>query len=55
MTMGYATYQDLLDSLVYVRDVDYRSDPERAEARFNSLESIMQALLEKLRHEFPDR
>lgn len=53
--MGYATYQELLDRLYEVRSTEYRSDPERDEARFNSLESIMQALLEKLRHEFPAR
>jgi hypothetical protein len=55
MTMGYATYQEMLDRLCEIRDGDYRSDPERDAARFASLESIMQALLEKLRHEFPGR
>jgi hypothetical protein len=53
--MGYETYQELLDRLCEVRDGNYFTDPDRDAARFASLESIMQALLEKLRHEFPGR
>lgn len=51
--MGHETYQEMLDRLVGVRDREYRSDPERDEARRHSIESVMQSLLEKLRDEFP--
>lgn len=53
--MGHETYAQMIERLVEVRDGDYRSDPERHEARLDSLESIMLALLERLRdqHEAP--
>lgn len=50
--MGHESYEDMLTRLVDVRDADYRSDPERHAARLDSLESIMQSMLEKLRDKF---
>lgn len=47
--MGHATYRELIEQLVAARDGDYRSDPERHEARFAAMDSILLALLEKLR------
>lgn len=50
--MGHPTFGELLNMLVTIRDRrDYRDDPERDEARFNAMESIMQSMLEKLRDE----
>jgi hypothetical protein len=46
------SFEDLLNELIAIRDGDYRSDPERNEARLRSLESIMQTVLEKLRDRF---
>lgn len=50
--MGHETYHSMLERLVEVRDGDYRSDPERHEARLNVIEGIMQTMLEKLRDKF---
>lgn len=51
-TMGHESYADLLTRLVDARDYQYRTDPERNEARLQSLESIVQSMLEKLRDAF---
>jgi len=50
-----SSYSSLLDMLIEARDADYRSDPERNEARLNMIESVMQTLLEKLRDQFDRR
>ena len=50
--MGHETYQNMLGRLVSVRDGDYRSDPDRHEARLDAMESILQSMLEKLRDQF---
>ena len=47
--MGHATFAELIEQLVSWRDAEYRSDPERDEARLNLIESVLQAALEKLR------
>lgn len=44
-----STWQSLLDELVRVRDMDFRSDPEREQARRDTLEYVVQTMLEKLR------
>lgn len=44
-----STWQSLLDELVRVRDMDFRSDPERDKAQRDTLEWIVQTILEKLR------
>jgi hypothetical protein len=49
------SFQDLLDSLVAARDIDYRTDPERAEGRLEVLESTMQGMLELLRDKLDPR
>lgn len=53
--MGHATYQELIEQLVAARDGDYRSDPERNDARFAAMDSILLAVLEKLRDQFDSR
>jgi len=45
------TWEGLLEDLVAARNGDYRSDPERNEARLNAIEYIVQTMLEKLRDE----
>ena len=50
--MGHASYQELLDELIAIRDTPHRSDPERAVAMQEAHTSILQALLEKLRDNF---
>lgn len=50
--MGHETFESMLNRLVKVRDSGaYRTDPEHQEARLASLESIVQAMLERLRDE----
>lgn len=44
-----STWEGLLKELVECRDRDYRTEPERDEARRNNLEWIVQTILEKLR------
>ena len=46
-----STWESLLNALVEVRNRDYRSDPERAEAMLDALDTIVQTMLEKLRDE----
>lgn len=46
-----STWQSLLDELVRVRDMDFRTEPERDQARRDTLEWIVQTILEKLRDE----
>lgn len=46
------SFDDLLNRLVEVRDATYRSDPDRDAMRLDSLESIVQTMLEKLRDRF---
>jgi hypothetical protein len=46
-----ASWESLLRALVEVRDRNYRSDPERDEARRDNLEWIVQTMLENLRDE----
>ncbi len=45
-------FSTLLQQLVDVRDAEYRSEPERYDARLNSMEGILQAMLELLRDRF---
>jgi hypothetical protein len=49
------TFEDLLNRLCDARDAEYRTDPDRDEARLNSLESVVQTMLEKLRDRFDRR
>lgn len=49
--MGH-TFQSLLDEFCRVRDAQYRSDPDEAAARMESIEYTIKALLEKLRDRF---
>jgi hypothetical protein len=50
--MGHATYGALIEQLVAARDADYRADPDRQEAMLNAYDSVLLALLEKLRDQF---
>ena len=47
--MGHPTFDELIEHLVSWRDAEFRSDPERDEARLNLIESVLKATLEKLR------
>lgn len=47
------TFEALLDQLVDFRDRQFRSEPERDRARIENFESILQAMLEKLRDQEP--
>lgn len=47
--MGHETWENMLGRLVELRDRQFRSDPDRFEARVDCMESILQAMLEKLR------
>lgn len=53
--MGHETFQSMLDRLVEIRDAEYRNDPDRTAARIDSMESILQSILEKLRDQFEPR
>jgi hypothetical protein len=53
--MEHQSYADLLDRLVAALDGDYRSDPERNEARLDAIEVAVFKLLEKLRDETPGK
>jgi hypothetical protein len=53
--MEHETYQQILDVLVAVCDSDHRSEPERQEALLSAMESVLQAMLEKLRDRFEAR
>ena len=44
-----STFQSLLDELVKVRDLDFRNDVERDRARRDTLEFVVQRMLERLR------
>ncbi len=46
------TWQSLLDELVHVRNAEYRTDNERTETIIDSLDWIVQTILEKLRDVF---
>ena len=47
-----STFGSLLESYIAIRDAEYRSDPEEASARIESMESTIQAMLELLRDKF---
>lgn len=47
-----STWQGLLDDFIRVRDAQYRSDPDEAAARMESIEYTLQTILEKLRDQF---
>jgi len=49
MLMGHETWEELLSRFVEVRDAQYHNDNEMAAARIESMESTLQAMLEKLR------
>lgn len=46
------TFQHLLDQFVRVRDAQYRSDPDEAAARMESIEFTIQGILELLRDKY---
>jgi hypothetical protein len=46
-----STWASLLSELVAVRNREYRSEPERKEVQIETLEYIVQTMLEKLRDE----
>jgi len=50
-----STFSSLLDSFIAVRDAEYRDDIERDEARIQSIESTIQAMLELMRDKFDKR
>jgi hypothetical protein len=50
MMMG-STWESLINALIDGRDADYRTEPERDQARRDNLEWIVQTMLEKLRDE----
>jgi len=51
-----STWESLLKDLISTRDRnDYRSEPERDEARRDNLECIVQTMLEKLRDDESSR
>jgi uncharacterized Rmd1/YagE family protein len=50
--MGHATFAEMLDQLVQFREelqIDHRQNAIRANHRLDHMESMLQALLEKLR------
>jgi hypothetical protein len=47
--MGHATWAELLEQLTAYRDEEFRDDNARSDARANAIESVLQAMLEKLR------
>jgi hypothetical protein len=49
MTNMGSSWQDLLDELVAARSGDYQTEPERIEHIADTIEWILQAILEKLR------
>lgn len=54
--MDHPSWYYLLKQLVATRDAnDYRSEPDRNEARLDMIESILQSVLEKLRDQSPER
>ena len=52
--MGW-TWQALLDQFMRVQNTQYRSDPEEAAARMESIENTIQRILEKMRDEHGER
>lgn len=44
-----ATWQDLLDELIHVRDAHYRDDVQREDAIKEAMLYVMQTMLEMLR------
>ena len=50
--MDHESYQDLIRQMAFIRDSQYRSDPDRHEAILANLQYTVQTILEKLRNEF---